>query len=217
MLLMFLAIPCWSQSTGKAETSGPCSPAVTGSGNEFTINCKGIDKEQGQKILDILNKILANQLDSKSITEKLDELFKLISQRLPADRRLSPEQKVELVACLRTNPGKFIINAMGTTPAYNYAQDWFEVFYGAGWTNGQPIPIGTGLTRGGLPPIQFSVHGTFNETTKVVSMAIDSPEQNFFMCLNKIPIGEGALLIPSNENPAGTVVIFVSDRPNQPQ
>jgi hypothetical protein len=83
-LLMLLAIPCQSQTTtGKADTTGPCSPAVTGSNNQFTISCRGIDKEQGQKMLDILNKILANQLDPKAVMEKLDEILRAVNPNLP--------------------------------------------------------------------------------------------------------------------------------------
>jgi hypothetical protein len=76
ILALFVAIPCWSQTTttGKAETKGPCSPAVTGSNDTFTINC-GIDKKQGQRMLDILNKILANQLDPEAVMAKLDEIL----------------------------------------------------------------------------------------------------------------------------------------------
>lgn len=77
MLALLIAMPCWSQTTttGQAETSGPCSPAVTGSSNTFTINC-GIGKEQGAALLKIVNKILANQLDTNAVMSKLDELEK---------------------------------------------------------------------------------------------------------------------------------------------
>lgn len=85
VLLILLAIPCWSQtiSTGKADTAGPCSPAVTGNDNQFRITCQGIGKEQGQKMLDILNKILANQLDPKAVMAKLDEILKAVNPNLP--------------------------------------------------------------------------------------------------------------------------------------
>jgi hypothetical protein len=48
ILTLLIAMPGWSQTTttGQAETTGLCSPAVTGSGNMFTINCR-IGKEQG--------------------------------------------------------------------------------------------------------------------------------------------------------------------------
>jgi hypothetical protein len=73
--LLLIAIPCVSQTTaaGKAETSGRCSPAVTGSKNTFTIYC-GIDKKQGQRMLDILNRILANRIDPDAVMAKLDEI-----------------------------------------------------------------------------------------------------------------------------------------------
>jgi hypothetical protein len=86
ILLLLFAIPVYSQTvtTRRAETKGPCSPAVTGSGNQFTINCPGISKEQGHKMLEILNKILANQLDPKAVMDKLDEILKAVNPNIPA-------------------------------------------------------------------------------------------------------------------------------------
>ncbi len=85
ILFVLLAAPCWGQATttGTADTKGPCSPAVTGSKNTFTINC-GIDKKQGQKMLDILNKILANQLDPQAVMTKLDEILNAVNPNVPA-------------------------------------------------------------------------------------------------------------------------------------
>jgi len=54
------------QSTGSAKTKSECSPANTGNNNTFIINC-GIGREQGQALLKILNKILANQLDPEQV------------------------------------------------------------------------------------------------------------------------------------------------------
>ena len=84
-LCLLIAIPCWSQttSTGKAETTGTCSPAVTGSKNTFTISC-GIDKKQGQKMLEIMNKILENQIDPDAVMAKLDEILKAVNPNVPA-------------------------------------------------------------------------------------------------------------------------------------
>jgi len=77
LLIILIAIPCWSQTTtGKAETTGPCSPAVTGGHNQFRIICQGISKEQGAELLRILNKISRDRLDTKSVMDKLDEIEK---------------------------------------------------------------------------------------------------------------------------------------------
>jgi hypothetical protein len=41
-VLMLIALPCCSQTptTGKAETNGACSPAISGSNNQVNLNCK---------------------------------------------------------------------------------------------------------------------------------------------------------------------------------
>jgi hypothetical protein len=85
IFLMFVAVPCGSQDTktGAAETSGACSPAVTGNNNQFTINCQGLSTEQGTKMLRILNKILANQLDPEAVMTKLDEILKAVNPNTP--------------------------------------------------------------------------------------------------------------------------------------
>jgi len=61
--------------TGSAATRGSCSPANTGDKNVFNITC-GIGREQGDKMLGILNQILASQLDPATVIAKLDELKK---------------------------------------------------------------------------------------------------------------------------------------------
>ncbi len=85
-LFLLTALPCLGQksdSTGSATTTGPCSPAVSGNNNQFSINCQGISKEQGAKMLGILNKILQNQLDPQAVIAKLDEILKAVNPNLP--------------------------------------------------------------------------------------------------------------------------------------
>jgi hypothetical protein len=75
--LFAVAFPAFGQNTtGPAQTNGPCSPATSGNSNTFKIDCAGISKEQGKQMLDILNKILANQLNDQEVNTKLDELLK---------------------------------------------------------------------------------------------------------------------------------------------
>jgi hypothetical protein len=61
-------------ATGKANTSGSCSPAVTGSKNTFVIKC-GVDSAQGKRMIEILNKVLENQIDPTAVMAKLDEIL----------------------------------------------------------------------------------------------------------------------------------------------
>jgi hypothetical protein len=76
LLLLLTTISCLSQTVppGTAQTTGRCSPAVSGNRNTFTINC-GIGKAQGEMLLKIVNKILANQTDLKKFGNELDEIL----------------------------------------------------------------------------------------------------------------------------------------------
>jgi len=75
-----IAFPCRAQTTtGKAETTGACSPAVSGNNNQVTINCQDVSKDQAARITSILNRILAKQIDPDAVMIKLDELEKLIN------------------------------------------------------------------------------------------------------------------------------------------
>lgn len=79
-VLVMIAFPCRAQTTtGKAETTGACSPAVSGNNNQVTINCQDVSKDQAARITSILNRILAKQIDPDAVMIKLDELEKLIN------------------------------------------------------------------------------------------------------------------------------------------
>jgi hypothetical protein len=84
ILSLLVSLPCWTQTaaTGRASTGGPCSVANTGSDNKIQINC-GIGREQGEKMLAILNKILANRIDSDAVMAKLDEILHAVNPNLP--------------------------------------------------------------------------------------------------------------------------------------
>jgi|SRR5579872_1683570 len=78
--LILTTLPCWSQtipSTGHAN-SAPCSIANTGNGNKVQITC-GIGKKQGDQMIAILNKILAEQLDPDAVMKKLDEILHAVN------------------------------------------------------------------------------------------------------------------------------------------
>ena len=84
LLLLLVPVGCLPQTnTGKAETRGSCSPANTGNVGQITINCSGMSKEQAQKMVEILNKILANQLDPTQVMSKLDEILHAVDPNRP--------------------------------------------------------------------------------------------------------------------------------------
>jgi hypothetical protein len=65
--------------TEKATAGTACSNAPAGDNNTYNINCNGIGVDQGKKILEILNRVLANQ-DLTSVNARLDELLVVASQ-----------------------------------------------------------------------------------------------------------------------------------------
>jgi phage terminase large subunit-like protein len=76
-LLSLLAMPCFGQlSTGKAETKGACSPAITGSHNTIKIDVKncGMSKEQTNELRSLFEQILKKQVDPKVLMAVLDDI-----------------------------------------------------------------------------------------------------------------------------------------------
>lgn len=114
-LLASIALPSTGQNQrGNAETTGTCSPAISGDNNQLTINCPGtgISEEQAKKMASILNKILAKQIDPDLVMGKLEAIEKLLDQYvknttpppgLPAGGR--PSAPVGLIGALEGNWG----------------------------------------------------------------------------------------------------------------
>ena len=101
--LLFLVSPLAAQTSGSADTSGPCSPAVTGNNNEFKITCQGIGDAQGKELLQILNRISKQQLDPKLVMQKLDEIEKGVSD-IKTGMAKKEEEAVEAERIRRTAP-----------------------------------------------------------------------------------------------------------------
>jgi len=74
-VVLFIVMQSFAQEKpATQQQAGDCSINAVGSNNQLTINCPGMSKEQGQRILAILNKVLAGQLDPKAVMDKLDEI-----------------------------------------------------------------------------------------------------------------------------------------------
>jgi len=108
-VLVLIAFPCSAQTTtGKAETTGACSPAVSGNNNQVSINCQDVSKDQAARITSILNRILAKQIDPDAVMLKLDELEKLISQYV---KNTTPPQGLPTVTRV-PNPPTGLVGAI---------------------------------------------------------------------------------------------------------
>jgi hypothetical protein len=139
LMLAMLGLPCLmgqTTSTGSAETTAPCSLAVSDSSNQFTINCQGITQEQGAQFLRILNKIAKDQLDPKVVLAKLDEIpqtVKIITEN-QAPRRLDEAQKRSLISALSPFPDHPVhVFALFDSESQTLSRDFVEVFREAHW------------------------------------------------------------------------------------
>lgn len=84
-VLMGTSLSFAQATTGSAVAKGTCNQSVSGNNNRnFVIKC-GIGEAQGKQMLDILNKILANQqkLQPDVVMQKLDAILKDINPNLP--------------------------------------------------------------------------------------------------------------------------------------
>lgn len=124
--------------TGKATTSGICSPATTGSNNTFIIKC-GISPDQGKKIIELLNQALASK-DLSLINAKLDELLQVAGRPVQTQTCIGS-------ACVQGS-GQAVLNQYGapklimTDQQRDYIRDAMRPY--AGMTVGnllEPLPF----------------------------------------------------------------------------
>jgi hypothetical protein len=81
--------------TEKAAASGACSSAPAGDNNTYNIKCNGIGVDQGKKIVELLNRALANQ-DGTAVNAKLDELLVAASQPAQTQALQAPPKILDM-------------------------------------------------------------------------------------------------------------------------
>lgn len=128
--------------TEKAAASGACSTAPVGDNRTYNIKCNGIGADQSKKIVEILNRVLANQ-DPATVNAKLDELLVAASQPTKTEALQSPPNILGLTVTplvprpnigaegliegpLGENPGvsvSFTVDGMFTTAMFSVVCD----------------------------------------------------------------------------------------------
>jgi hypothetical protein len=153
IMLFFSSLALAQQS---ATTSAPCSPIAPDNTGTITINCPGMSKEQGQKMLAILNKILANQLDPDVVIGKLDEIEKElqgVAKSIPRSRVMSePHLQVFTSALNETIGGIRVIIAGSSDDVYPLAKQLCEAAKQAKWN--YACPRGRNSVMAGEPEIE---------------------------------------------------------------
>lgn len=169
LFVVFLGTLASGQTgSGKAQTSGSCSPAVTGNSNQFTITCQGIDAKLRTQLVDLINRIAQNQSEAEAMMKKLDSCVAGVTPR-----KLSPEEAGILDAFLSSAPpGTVLINAsVNAGDARQYANQIAGLLTKHGWsvkigntmfvnfTPGQDTPRGmwTAVKDGNNAPVSAGV------------------------------------------------------------
>lgn len=109
MALLF-SMPCWSQSPQpkSAETSGFCSPAVTGGNNQFTITCQGVSKEEISTLLrQNQGNVKVTLAKIQECTQEIRNVEKQQENRFDEQAHRNEEIK-ELVENLHLTPEKLL-------------------------------------------------------------------------------------------------------------
>jgi hypothetical protein len=156
------------------QEAGDCSVNLTGSGNNVSLVCTNVDPKVADQVRAILNGIKRNEKATKDVSDKLDLILRQISK--PPPRRIPAERRAEIVATLARKPAKVSIMAIsGNSEAYQFAQDWYDVFKEAGWTihaNAIMTFIDAGKPKSG---IFIHLHGETLPGQTSVNFPKDSP------------------------------------------
>ena len=209
--------PCFAQAIrGSVTTKGTCTVGNTGDQNTFVINC-GIGKQQGEKMLEIVNKILANQLEPNAVMSKLDELLtdtKTIKegmyeiQKKQRGRHLDARQIESLAAVVPSKPPWLthddlsdLIECEADPEAVTLGDDIAAIFVRAGWVS---LPR---TSEGPLEPVPRGVfvyaNSKYDSTTPWLSKLI--------ILLNDFGIRSYPGIDPSV--PSGRFKIIVGSQP----
>jgi hypothetical protein len=213
-LVIMLSIACGlsasSQTitTGKANTTGPCSPAVTGTNNQFTITCQGVSDKLGGQLVDLMNRIAKNQLDAQALMDKLDGCLAGIKEVREQQQpwNLTSDQKAQLKNLLSGTVAKVSVNAIGTDRnASLLGLDILEVLRAVGWN-----------TTGGLVT-DFTLPPSLVGVTIVVTHA-NFPEAALLQnALNKIGVHAEGFVDAGKKRVTDdlTIMIAVGAKPAQ--
>jgi hypothetical protein len=118
-------ISAQTTASGKASTTGPCSPATSGSHNQFFIKCVIAGPERKQ-VVALLNTVLASKIDIELLMKKVNEMSKdngtLLSYGSPTHGELLPgnEPDPPLPDGCTHPPGGYTI-FMGDSVAWTHA------------------------------------------------------------------------------------------------
>jgi len=222
----------------QVTVKGACNVANTGNNNTITIKC-GIDQMQARKMVEILNKILSNQIDSTKVIAKLDEILAqkqqstqiinapngiaigggsvlnpTVNNYAPVPRHLDPSMLADISGCLASHPGTVKIMAVADSPeAYEYAGEWLKFFKNAGWTIEDNL-IHTFMIGGGIwTGTHIEINGIYRASGNDPIYSTSSPGGALASCLIGKPSPDATNILLSDKIAVDHVLFEVGPRP----
>jgi hypothetical protein len=171
----------------KIQTSGSCSPVVTGSGNTINIKMCGMTDAQAGEFRDLLRQILVNQSNVKDLIPVLRELnsgqLRIENgviriegavtelQKQGAPRALNSEQRRRIIVTLANLPGSPEIKIRATNSnaeSARYAEQLRDAFATTpGWS---VPPVFLNMVVGSALPT--GLIGVVHDTNSIYGIAI---------------------------------------------
>ena len=213
VVLLFSSLVLAQQS---ATTSAPCSPIAPENTGTITINCPGIPKEQAQKMLSLLNKMLAKGVNTDAvltqILEKEDEIItnqkkqseeisKVKGQRGPWLLDETIQQK--MFDALHNVPKVPIVVETLTDLGQNFANGISEVFVQLQW------PTSSQISRFGPGGIPIGIDCIGQQKLRTSMDQIETALQFINASIECRTVPPGQLDIHNRDS----VVIIVGERP----
>jgi hypothetical protein len=130
ILALPLALRAQKAGTGAATTFGNCSPSITGHGNNVTVRCG--DEATTKAVLQILQKLQANQVPTQTILSKLDQILADLHDLQP--RGFTREEQERFVKMLEPLAGTTVtISCDRYSDACAFGESFATIFMRAGW------------------------------------------------------------------------------------
>jgi hypothetical protein len=159
-----------TQTSGKAKTAAPCSPAVSGNNNKLTITCTGVSDKVGSQLVDLMNKIATNQIDAQAVLSKLDSCLVAVNAVKENQKAwtLSDDQKKRLHDLLKNTKGKVTVNVLPSDHnASLMGADLYSVLKDANWDVGSCLNNDFTLPAGVVGVVLVVTHADFPEAVSL--------------------------------------------------
>jgi hypothetical protein len=221
LLILLISLPCWTQTTttGQATANAPCSVANTGNGNNIQINC-GVGKEQGQKIIALLNKALAKGVNADAVLTQIllkedeiisnqekqsEEISKIKGQQGPWV--LDSSTKQQMFDLLKNMPGVPVVIDEWAESSRRFSKGLIDLFLALNAVDGKWQVAQRGGMSFDAPPIGLGCVGPEGLSPSMAK--IETALQLISPNIHCIPLPPSRLDIHDRES----VRIWVGERP----